>query len=80
MAEFSTYADTSATLLQLMGGSPALHGIYENMRRVDPDWAPAFFFMYICFTVLILVNIFLAILNATYVTIMANNNVTVYQC
>ena len=36
------------------------------MRRIDPDWAPAFFFVYVCFAVLILINIFLAILNATY--------------
>ena len=40
---------------------------FQNaMGFVSTSVPSAFFFMYICFTVLILVNIFLAILNATY--------------
>merc|ERR1712196_194676 len=39
------------------------------MRRVDEAWTPVFFFFYILFVFMILVNIFLAILNTSYSTV-----------
>jgi len=39
---------------------------YEGMRQVDSTWTPVFFSMYIGFMVLVMVNVFLAILNESY--------------
>ena len=42
---------------------------YESMRQVDQIWTPFFFFFYIIFVFMILVNVFLAILNTSYTNV-----------
>lgn len=65
MKSFSTIMLSVRTLLKMMIGDFD----YEAMRRIDPEWAPAFFSLYIFFVILILVNVLLAILNTSYTNV-----------
>ena len=65
LKEFSTLIKTFRTLIKMMVGDFD----YESMRQVDQLWTPFFFFFYIIFVFMILVNIFLAILNTSYTNV-----------
>ena len=62
---WSTIVHSVATLIKMMVGNFD----YEAMRHVDPIWTPFFFFFYILFVFMILVNVFLAILNTSYTNV-----------
>ena len=62
---WSTVVKTVSTLIKMMVGNFD----YEAMRHVDPIWTPFFFFFYIIFVFMILVNVFLAILNTSYTNV-----------
>ena len=62
LSEWSTIIGTFRTLVKMMVGNFD----YEAMRQVDMIWTPVYFFCYIIFVFMILVNVFLAILNTSY--------------
>ena len=62
LEEWSTIIGTFRTLVKMMVGNFD----YEAMRQVDQIWTPVYFFVYIIFVFMILVNVFLAILNTSY--------------
>ena len=65
LQSFSTIGYSVETLLRTMAGEIE----YEQMSSVDPTWTPIFFFVYILFVILILVNVFIAILNTSFTSV-----------
>ena len=65
LKSFSTVGYSLETLLRTMAGEIE----YEAMSAVDPTWTPLFFSFYILFIILILVNVFIAILNTSFTSV-----------
>ncbi|CAF1241318.1 unnamed protein product [Adineta ricciae] len=61
--EFHTFTLAAYTLIRCTLGQFE----YDRAYRVSPTWTPIFYMLYVCIVFFVLINLFIAVINETYV-------------